>query len=223
MIGTASNRRAIRPIVVVAVAVLGTLLGVGLSRDPAGGDATTQTTIPAPLPSGAAVPVTTIPIPTTPPNQMTHQNAPTIVEASVACLPSELTAVLAGTGPYSSNIQTGQYIISITSSTPCTLAGYPSGLTIASASSSSEVSAVNDGGVVGDVPESSTVTATPNEPISFLFQFNNALTCTNDSAISFELPNSTVPINVEINSLVSVCGAIGLTPFAQGNSVERYF
>jgi hypothetical protein len=212
-------RRAKLPLLILVLAASTSLIGLSF----AGGDSTTQTTIPVPLPSGAIQTNTTIPIPTGAPDEMTHLNAPTVAEASVACTPSDLTAVLAGVGPYAANIQTGQYIVSIESDTPCTLDGYPSVVTIVSTSDSNEVTSMSDSGVVGDVPGAGTVTASATTPVSFLFQFNNGLSCPNDSSISFELPGSDTAISVNVNALVNVCGAIQLTPFVQGNSAERYF
>ncbi len=221
---TTSSKRS-KSLILVLVLVLAasaSLLGIGLTRS-AGGDATTETTIPVPLPSGATQTNTTIPIPTSAPTELTHQNAPTVAEASVACTPSELTAVLAGVGPYAANLQTGQYIVSITSNSPCTIDGFPSGLTITSASGSDEVASLSDGGATGDIPAESVVTASLTAPVSFLFQFNNELSCPSDSSISFALPAGSTYISVSVNALVNVCGVIELTPFVQGNSPERYY
>lgn len=154
----------------------------------------------------------------------THEPPPAVTVPSTPCTAADLTGSLESLGPYQ-GMGSGQYLISITSTEPCSVEGYP---TLQFASSNGVIpSTITDGGTVGNANPVSAVGVGPGLPASFLMQFSiGPVVCTEAPTLSFGLPNSTAGIPVQLNTQVAgfwpACSSIIVSPFEQGDSPDQY-
>jgi hypothetical protein len=157
----------------------------------------------------------------------THEGPPSVVQASVACTPGEVTATYGGLGPYNGNPQEWQIIIDLSSNTNCYISGYPT-VSLTTDTGTVAPSTTEDGNTVGAVQPTDNVTLNSETPASFLIQGNEYLvandSCPADTGISFTLPGSDTSIAVNMESTgLEACGTLDVTPFIQGNDADRYF
>jgi hypothetical protein len=157
---------------------------------------------------------------------ITHEPPPAVTAATVACTPSEVSAVTNGPGPYGNNPASWQIIINITSSSPCFVSGYPN---VQFGSHGTIVpTSTDDGGYQGYSQTVANVTLSPSAPASFLIQGPEGPVmdgqCPVEDSLSFQLPGSSVEIPVDVTYGMTVaCTTVNVTPFIQGNTVDQYF
>ncbi len=165
-----------------------------------------------------------------PTDDPTHEVAPAVSSASSMCAPGQVTAKFGGSGPYGPfngpNNNVWQVIIVMTSSSPCLVSGYPS-VAFANGAGTVTQSSTVSGGYVGPTQPVTSVTLGAGVPASFLIEGDQNLSdngsCPNDSSISFTLPGSTTPIQVDMGGTgLIACGTVNVTPFIQGSSASRY-
>lgn len=194
------------------------------------GNAPPPTTIPDPSAAAAIAPPSgTQTSATTPPSQtLTPQGPPPITTiATSACNSDEVSATLTGSGPYNDNPATAQEIISLTSKNPCYISGYAN-LVLESKSGSTVATNVTDGNYTGASLSVSNVTLSSVDAGSFLIQYTAApngatSSCPLETSLTVEIPNQSLTVSVNLNGVgLLVCGAVNVSPFIQGNSIDRY-
>lgn len=208
----------------VGIAATISLVAFGLSSSTVSATSqfvTTTTNGASQIPGGGVTfsgPFTVVPSQNT-----THVSAPKVVPASTVCQGNQVSAVVSGVGPYNNGPDSAQSIVTLTSTTPCLLSGYP---ILSFFSSSGTVIGINetDGGTDGYAQPISNVTLGPDTTGSFLIQYNPQSDCPNATTASFQLSVGQTAISIDVNGiLVEICGSINVTPIIQGNSPERYF
>jgi hypothetical protein len=172
---------------------------------------------PSQLPTG---PQSTAPPGTATQGVLSHQPPPSVTIPATQCTNGDLSAGLSGPGPYQGMGQI-QLIVTITSTVPCQLKGYPT-LQFDNATTS-----IQDGGTTGNADPPSVVAAGPGIPVSFLMQFSDrSSTCTDVSGLNFGLPSDPADIPVALDppyiASWTACASALVSPIEQGNSVDRY-
>jgi len=162
----------------------------------------------------------------------TGETAPTTVPVasipSTTCVAADLTASLQ-TGDSFPSMNYVQDVITLSSSVPCSIEGYP---TMAFSNGTSAVTvSVTDGGTSSSVPTSpAPVAVGPATSASFLVQFQPGPIppCTSASTLDIGLPGVSPTVGVSIPDLTSgpawdICNArASITPFEQGSSLSQY-
>lgn len=179
------------------------------------GSAVTTTLPPVVITSSATPPATGI----------THQVAPVASSLPASsCTNQSLTAKLSSAGPAEA-MGVAEWIITVSSSTPCTVDGYPT-LTFSGTTTST---AVLDGGIGGNPgPASqSRVALGIGLPASFLVELSDVTSpaCSPATSLLFGVPGE--PASVAVTPDPSIgswwsCPGTRVTPFEQGNSVSNY-
>ena len=146
---------------------------------------------------------------------------------SAPCTDGELRATDLGSGPYTS-MDESQDIITISSSAPCRLYGYPT-LRLGASSHPLTV-AVQHNGAVGHQASPRPVAVDTGTPASFLLQTAEgpiAKDCKEAESLSIGVPGSALSISVSFSRTSSrsawyVCGQVQVTPFEQGDTLDQY-
>jgi hypothetical protein len=192
----------------------------------------TPTSIPSPGASAAIAPPpgaqSLSGVTVNPGQPLVPLGAPTIASvATTACNSSDVTATLAGSGPYNNNAATAQEIVSLSATSPCYVSGYAE-LSFSSDSGTAVETTVVDGGYTGASLSVSNVSLGSSNDGSFLFQYtgteNGATSsCPLETSLSIEIPNQSLTVNVNVNGIALLtCGTVNVSPIIQGNSIDRY-
>ena len=132
-----------------------------------------------------------------------------------------------GSGPYTS-MGESQDIITISSSGPCELDGYP---TLRFGASSHPLAVrVQHNGAVGHQASPGRVAVDTGTPASFLLQTAEgprAKDCQEAESLSIGAPGSAPSVSVSFppansSSAWYVCGPVQVTPFEQGDTLDQY-
>ena len=146
---------------------------------------------------------------------------------STPCTDGELRATDLGSGPYTS-MDESQDIITISSSAPCRLYGYP---TLEFGASSRPLAVgVRHNAVVGHQASPRPVTVGTRTPASFLLQTAEgpiAKDCKGTGLLTIGVPGSAPSVSVSFSATSSrsvwyVCGQVQVTPFEQGDTLDQY-
>ena len=161
------------------------------------------------------------PFTTVPSSAPTNVAPPVVPNSATVCTSSMLTAQVTGVGPHTNNPSTGQLIVSLNSSTECSIMGFP---TISISDSAGAVATqITNGGTAGASLIPSSVTLGTSVLASFMIQYDQNLQCPTANSMSVQIPGGSSPINVDLNgNLVEICGAVNVTPIIQGNNVFEY-
>jgi len=199
--------------------------GVGhtISRVTIGGSDTPSTTIPSsPAPSPPTGASGVLPSSVSPPTTLTHLVPPKVALIGGSCVDSDVTAAVSGNGPYF-GMGTNQLIVSLSSTGPCTLSGFPV-LTFLNGQGKSTGAKFSDGGTTGATQLDAMVELNAGQPVSFLIQFGD-IGCVPASQLVLALPGTT-PVNVALDPSFmdgwSSCAVVSETPYVQGNSMQEY-
>ena len=164
----------------------------------------------SPLPAGTSV--------------VHHEPAPPVpFLPSNACSDSDLSGTVTGEGPYP-GMGKVSYIITIASTVPCMLSGYPT--LRFSGPDGTVATTVTKGAVVGNPDPPSVVALGTGVPASFLWEFSD-LNCTGVfTSLSFGIDGGPAAAPIELTSAIATtwcAGSMsGVSPFEQGNSMDRY-
>jgi len=154
---------------------------------------------------------------------LTHTPAPPVSVPSIPCTTADLSAEVTSQGPYQ-GMGSGQYIVTITSTTSCSISGYPT-LQFFNAAGAL-ASTVKDGGVAGNPDPPSKVAVGPGVSASFLVQFSDSPSCANASSLTLQLSGESGQVSVFLNPDVatfwSACPSTLVSPFEQGSDASRY-
>jgi hypothetical protein len=218
-------RRRTRFGVISGVAMMGAVVGIGIYGVSSTG-ASSQF-VPVTIPVGGPAPV--IPAPPLAPGSLqvaptVQTPAPSVVASGVECTASEITANLAGSGPYGNGDEFGQSIIDLTSSTSCYVSGFPTLEFVGTDGSAVSVATI-DGGYQGTAQPTKEVTLGPTTQASFLFQSSelSSVGCAMESMMSVQIGNLLPFVSVNLNGVgLNVCGSVNVTPVIQGDESSRY-
>jgi hypothetical protein len=191
---------------------------------------TASTTPPAP--SGLpALPGPSAGVQAGTPTPISRPPAVSVSIPSVSCssVGQALQASVTGFGPYV-GMGLMQDIVSLRSSTPCYVSGYP---TLSFTGPAVIPTTEHDGATLGSPPEPQQVAVGTQYQASFLIQFSSigsgSATCPIATSLSLGIPGSEVSIPVSLAQMAhaqsqwSPCGGIvGVSPFEQENSVGEY-
>jgi hypothetical protein len=154
---------------------------------------------------------------------------PSVPSVSCSAVSHDLQAAVTGFGPYV-GMHTMQDIVSLRSSTPCRLSGYPT-LTFSGATTLRTTQ--QDGATLGSPRMPAVVVVGTQYQASFLLQFSSSgsgsSSCPVATALSMSIPGSHVHIPISIapmsraQSRWSPCGhTVAVSPFEQGNGPGDY-
>lgn len=191
---------------------------------------TASTTPPAPS-SLPALPGPSAGVQAGTPTPMSRPPAVSVSIPSVSCstVGQALQASVTGFGPYV-GMGLMQDIVSLRSSTPCFVSGYP---TLTFTGPAVIPTTERDGATLGNPPKPQPVAVGTQYQASFLVQFRSggsgSAACPIATSLSISIPGSEVSVPVSLaqmshaQSQWSPCGGIvGVSPFEQENSVGEY-
>lgn len=192
---------------------------------PAGGDSTTTTLPSASTPPPVIQPGTTLARTVT----IQYKPPPVVPVPSTPCTDGELRVADFSNGPFT-QMGTKQDIITVTSSAPCRLDGYP--VLQFGTMSHPIVVAVERNGAVGHQASARPVAVGTGTPASFLIQTVMGVAamtahCTGTKVMRVGIPG-TIPIlsvSLPARSFGPAwypCGRVLVTPFEQGDTLDQY-
>jgi hypothetical protein len=205
----------------VAVQVIGILL----CNPPSAADI-------SPIVKGAVLAVSpefTVPTTTLPTVVIRYEPGPVVPVPPTPCADGELRAADYSNGPFTT-MGTKQDIITVTSSAPCRLDGYPT-LQFGTASNPIVVT-VEHNGAVGHQASPRPVAVGTGTPASFLVQTvmgvaATTMHCTGTKVMSIGIPGTTPSLSVSLPAgsfgpAWYPCGVVRVTPFEQGDTLDQY-
>jgi hypothetical protein len=151
-----------------------------------------------------------------------HVPYPAVFIPPTPCVATDLAASVTGMGPYI-GMGTSEFIVTIRSTEPCQLEGYP--VLVFSSSSGPLATDVQDGGSPGSYAPPGPVAVGTGAPASFLLFFAGNLNDpgTPATSLSFGPPGTSASIPVILPSQAFALGSeTAVTPFEQGNGVDQY-
>jgi hypothetical protein len=176
----------------------------------------------------AVSPEVTIPTTTLPTVVLQYKPGPVVPVPSTPCTEGELREAIASSGPYVT-MGTVQGIITISSSVPCRLYGYP---TVQFGSRLHPVAiTVQHNGAVGHQESARPVAVGTGTPASFLVQSAMGPVnpkCVETNFLTIGVPGSTPSVPVSLAAMRGsqtgwyLCGQVQVTPFEQGNTLDQY-
>jgi hypothetical protein len=162
-----------------------------------------------------------------PPVTIQYEPGPVVPVPSVPCTDGELRATDFGSGPFT-DMAESEDIITISSSVPCRLYGYP---TVEFGDLSHPLAVgVQRTGVVGHQASPRPVAVGTGTPASFLLQTAEgpiAPDCKETGLLSIGVSGSAPSVSVSLpaasfRSAWYVCGQVQVTPFEQGDTLDQY-
>jgi hypothetical protein len=185
---------------------------------PAGGDSTTTTLPPVTQPGTTLARTVTI----------QYKPGPVVPVPSTPCTEGELREAIASSGPYVT-MGTVQDIITISSSVPCRLYGFP---TLQFGSRLHPLAmTVQHNGTAGHQESPRPVAVGTGTPASFLVQSAMGPVnpkCVETNFLTIGVPGSTPSVPVSLAAMRGsqtgwyLCGQVQVTPFEQGNTLDQY-
>ena len=185
----------------------------------------------SPIVKGALLAVSpefTVPTTTLPTVVLQYKPGPVVPVPSAPCTEGELREAVASSGPYVT-MGTAQDIITISSSVPCRLYGFP---TLQFGSRLRPVAmTVQHNGAVGHQESPRPVAVGTGTPASFLVQSAMGPVnpkCDETNFLTVGVPGSTPSVPVSLAAIGGnqtgwyVCGQVRVTPFEQGNTLDQY-
>lgn len=176
------------------------------------------------LPSAAAL--SALPTTVTPATSLVHQPGPVVSSLPAgSCTSQSLTANLTSAGPTEA-MGVAEWIITVTSSTPCTVNGYPT-LAFSGATASNSVLDGGIGGNPGPAPQSPVALGT-SVPASFLVELSDytpSPSCSPANSLLLGVPGDAPSVVVTPDAAIGSwwsCPGTKVSPFEQGNSISNY-
>lgn len=152
---------------------------------------------------------------------LVHSSVPVPILTGTTCTGSEVNAALTSNGPYI-GMGSDQLIVSLSSSTSCTLSGYPV-LSLYDSNGAGAGTKFIDGGTIGSPQSTNAIQLGPNNVGSFLIQFSGNASCVPANIFQLSLSATSSPVVISNDSsLLSSwpgCSVMNETPFVEGNSV----
>jgi hypothetical protein len=177
----------------------------------------------------AVSPEVTVPTTTLPTVVIQYERGPVAPVPSTPCTDGELRAADYSNGPFTT-MGTRQDIITVTSSVPCRLDGYPT-LQFGTMSHPIVV-AVEHNGAVGHQASPKPVAVGTGTPASFLVQTVMGVAamtmhCTGTKVMRVGIPGTTPSLSVSLPAgsfgpAWHACGPVRVTPFEQGDTLDQY-